>query len=358
MEDRRLNVRLISALALAVCGTVACSGQSTTSPTPPTATPTLGVIAPFSVQTTTPLSVTSGTIVVPVAAGGYSGPLTLSGASASAASGLTVTTTQTNVDPAGFPVLQSALRRSASLQTESAANPVTPLLYIDATFSANVTAGSEQLALTVPSSALIAGDTLYLAFYDPGNSAYGWQEGWTGAGVVSGTTVTFTRSAGFGFTGGVPYGFALFAIGSTAPAPTPAPTASPSAAPSVSPSASPTAAPTVAPTAAHLVYSGPLDGTTPEVTVFAPSVSATTVPGSTATFGISEAGYGGLFTATAPVATCGSIGTISPTQGTSFTFTASTAPTPGTCAITVSDSFGRTLTVVGSYTPSTPIGVQ
>jgi len=103
-----------------------------------------------------------------------------------------------------------------------------------------------------------------------------------------------------------------------------------------------------APTRAAIVYSGPLDGATPEIDLYAPSGT-----GSSGSFTASEAGWTGATygkSLSATTSGCGSIGTVSPASGTSFTFTIVASPAVGTCTITLSDGLGETTPVKGTYT--------
>jgi hypothetical protein len=103
-----------------------------------------------------------------------------------------------------------------------------------------------------------------------------------------------------------------------------------------------------APTRAAIVYSGPLNGTTPEIDLYAP-----TGTGASGTFTASEVGWTGATYGKALTATtsgCGSIGTVSPNSGTSFTFSVASTPLVGSCTITLSDGLGETQNITGTFT--------
>lgn len=110
------------------------------------------------------------------------------------------------------------------------------------------------------------------------------------------------------------------------------------------------------PTLKPLTYSGPLDGGTPEIDLY-----ATSGTGSSGTFTISEAGLTNApynKNVTASLASgCSSIGSLSPSSGTSFTATAVASPTSGTCTVTISDGLGQSSSVTLTYTVSS-FGVQ
>jgi hypothetical protein len=107
---------------------------------------------------------------------------------------------------------------------------------------------------------------------------------------------------------------------------------------------------TFTPTLSSIVYSGPLNGSTPEIDLYAP-----TGTGSSGAFTASEAGLTNApynKSLNAGTTGCGSIGTVSPAGGTSFTFTAVGSPAAGSCSINVTDGLGQSKTVTGTYTTS------
>ena len=94
-----------------------------------------------------------------------------------------------------------------------------------------------------------------------------------------------------------------------------------------------------------IVYSGPLNGTTPQITLTPFSTSGA--------FAASEVGwtnapYNKSLTATA-AAGCSTVGTTSPSSGTSFTTTAAASPNSGTCTLTLSDFSGGSTTAVALF---------
>jgi hypothetical protein len=102
--------------------------------------------------------------------------------------------------------------------------------------------------------------------------------------------------------------------------------------------------------ATTITYSGPTVSNNPELDLYAP-----TGTGSSATFSASEAGwtnapYNQIFATT--LTGCGSIGTLSPTSGTSFTFSAIGNPVAGSCTIKLNDGAGQSKSITATYTTS------
>jgi hypothetical protein len=113
----------------------------------------------------------------------------------------------------------------------------------------------------------------------------------------------------------------------------------------------------VATTNAPIVYNGPLNGTTPEIDLYAP-----TGVGSSGTLGLTQTGFTNAPFAMAysavPNAACASIATVSPSAGTTFTVTALAAPVAGSCSISfVNQVSGQSQAVVVTYT-SAQTGIQ
>jgi hypothetical protein len=113
---------------------------------------------------------------------------------------------------------------------------------------------------------------------------------------------------------------------------------------------------TFTPTLSPIVYTGPLNGPTPEIDLY-----ATSGTGASGTFSVSEAGltntpYNKTLTAT-PSGSCATIGNLSATVGTSFAATAVSSPTAGSCSISVTDGLGQSKSVTLTYTTS-HFGVQ
>jgi len=109
---------------------------------------------------------------------------------------------------------------------------------------------------------------------------------------------------------------------------------------------------TFAPTLQPIVYTGPLNGSTPEIDLY-----ATSGTGSTGAFTASETGwtngpYSKNLSLTVP-AGCSTIATASPASGTSFTVTSAASPAAGTCTMTLGDSVGQTKALTVTYSTST-----
>src|ERR1700692_179270 len=109
---------------------------------------------------------------------------------------------------------------------------------------------------------------------------------------------------------------------------------------------------TFAPALQPIVYTGPLNGSTPEIDLY-----ATSGTGSTGAFTASETGwtngpYSKNLSLTVP-AGCSTIATASPASGTSFTVTSGASPAAGTCTMTLGDSVGQTKALTVTYSTST-----
>jgi hypothetical protein len=114
---------------------------------------------------------------------------------------------------------------------------------------------------------------------------------------------------------------------------------------------------TFTPTLNPIVYTGPENGATPEIDLY-----ATSGVGSSGTFTAQEAGWTDapyLKSITqSEAAGCSSIATTSPASGTSFTTSVAGSPSPGTCTLTLSDfTRGQTQSVTLTYTASN-LGVE
>lgn len=123
--------------------------------------------------------------------------------------------------------------------------------------------------------------------------------------------------------------------------PTPAATATPTPAPTATPTPAPTATPTAAPPTP-----APLSLSTASVSL--------TAAGQSATFSVSESGYGGALTAANGTPSCSGIATFSPAgaSGPSATFTV-TAVAAGQCTIVVSDTHGQSISETVYVTTTT-----
>ena len=110
-------------------------------------------------------------------------------------------------------------------------------------------ASTPGFTFTYPTgTAFNAGESLYVAFFDPAHAANGWTA-LAGPGVISGQTVTFaSANIPTSFAATTSYQFALIGTTQTLAVPTPAPTSAPTGTPTAAPTATPTTAPTPAPT--------------------------------------------------------------------------------------------------------------
>ncbi len=119
---------------------------------------------------------------------------------------------------------------------------------------------------------------------------------------------------------------------------------------------SPSTTATFAPALQPITYTGPLVNGSPEIDLY-----ATSGTGSSATFTAGEVGltnspYNKPLTVT-PAASCGTIASVSPASGTSFTVNAVSSPAAGSCTLTIADGLGQSKTVTVTYT-TTGFGVQ
>ncbi len=69
--------------------------------------------------------------------------------------------------------------------------------------------------MTVPSSALVAGATYYVAFFDPNATNLGWQADFAGPASVSGNVLTLALTSGVTFVSRTTYALTVYAISST-----------------------------------------------------------------------------------------------------------------------------------------------
>jgi hypothetical protein len=346
-----------------------CSGGST--PAPPTAQPTA---APGS-------SITS-LVAVP----GTAGSLALSsiggntpsfGINAGAPAGLTLTATESLIAPPHAPViLASAVRKTAS----ATPSPVTPFLFITATFSAAVPSGivaSEVIALasTLPQIAN------YFCEIDDITGGTASPLGTIGPIVPVNGSATFgngSGGAGQGLAAGHTYLFQFYELPIPAPTPTPTATATstatatPSAAPSTtqSPAVSPTITPTPTPTGPAtpvpaFTFSGPSVSAPSANPSAAPAAMVVPATGSYGTFGAqatvtwgSSSGSSAFVLSTA----LGTPGDISP--GNQFPLYTGSAATPlfyvlvsTTAAVSFSQSPAITVTVSHGFGSTNTCGL-
>jgi hypothetical protein len=260
--------------------------------------------------------------------------------------------------------LQSALRAAAARRQIAAAVTPSAILFIEAEFSATITASGGTLALTVPSGTLVASDTYYLAFFDPNTLSLGWQLDWAGPASVSGNGLTFALPA-VDFLGLTTYGFAVYGISASGAQPTPIPTVAPSTSPSASPTPTPSTSPSGSPTASPTPTATPTPTPTPTATAtatVAPNVlqaNPTNVeipaPGvaDAQTVVVTESGYNGTLSQTnscgggTPIASFSAANASGPTWNLVVT-----GLSAGTCVATVSDTNAQTVTLSISVTSS------
>lgn len=117
---------------------------------------------------------------------------------------------------------------------------------------------------------------------------------------------------------------------------------------------------TFTPTLQPIAYSGPLNGSTPEIDLYASSGYGSTFSFNASEVGWTNAPYGKSLAVNA--STCSTFATATagvdvPATGTPIAVAAIASPVAGTCTMTVSDPLGQTKSVVGTYT-STGIGIQ
>lgn len=114
---------------------------------------------------------------------------------------------------------------------------------------------------------------------------------------------------------------------------------------------------TFTPTLNPIVYTGPENGTSPEIDLY-----ATSGTGSSGTFTAQEAGWTDApyskSIAQSETAGCSNIAMTSPASGTSFTTSVASSPSAGSCTLTLSDfTGGQTKSVTLTYTQSN-LGIE
>jgi len=235
---------IVVALAALIAG---CNGGSATPP--PFNTGTLVTPSPTPSPTPNPATAT-GTLATSMTTStslslGPIGPGdigTTSCAPASAASNLVIVYSLSQ--PAGTPTVASVKRVPRTIGVAG----ITPFGYFTVTPSATVTCpNTPTYSMTFP-----AGTTLpnpansYVAMYDPGNAATGWNA-ITGPATISGNTISWTTN-GFpiSLVAARTYAFVLFTAGAAPTLATPTPTPTPT------PSPTPTPTPTPSPVPLHL----------------------------------------------------------------------------------------------------------
>jgi hypothetical protein len=242
-------VATIFALALASCG----GGNVNTTPvSQPNVTPTapalqsLTAFAPVGVNATVPASAafTFPTLTPPAGVdAGLSGAITMPAQTAGGTGATAQATMQTSL-PAGAPALASLARAEAqSLRsTQNEAVPVTGIVFFTETFI-----GSAKYTFSAPPSLVVGlpagyftvpGIAYYISLYDPTQPTAAWQSRFMTCTPAAGgnfLSCVPTNSGTYSVVGNASYSFALYAVSTSATAPTPAPTASPVAPPTIAP---------------------------------------------------------------------------------------------------------------------------
>jgi len=258
---------LTAPLCVAIAATLAACGSSSSSPSPtPSATATASAVpTAVPIPTAAPFTSQASVVSVPSVAASVALP-TIAGFSGSIdfgiptilAPGTTISTTVSNVAPTAANVPALSVLRHALAQRESASanGAAVVLVYNDLLYSSAVTyAKAPSLVTTVPSADIVAA-SYYLALYDPTRPSLGWQRGFEGPAVVTGSTLAFSSAAltPFTFAANADYYLAIYATSTAAAAPTPAPSIAPIAPATATPGPSPTptavasATPTASPT--------------------------------------------------------------------------------------------------------------
>ncbi len=344
-----------AAFALAVAAVaVGCGGGGGSSGggggTPPTTAPTT---APTAVPTATPVALpsqaafapVSTTAAFPAAAGGsyavavptnvpYPTSISFPASGANVPAGTNVTSTLTNVQPAGLPVISSFARSVQSTRSPQLDAPPTVIEFVQLLLTQTATfANGPSITVGLPSSFAGVSGVAYWAALCPG-SCTSWTYG-IPATVMSGNSVSFVITPLTTVTANVTYTIGIYAISASAPTPSPAPTSS-------APAPTPTPAfPVAAPT-----------------TVAFTSLSATPAPVT-----VTEAGYTGNFSVTIPSGTCSPAPSASPGQPVTVSPASAANPatfnvtpvTAGACLLVFSDSAGRSATVNAGVTLTTGI---
>jgi len=242
------------ALALAALAVAGCAGGSSGSSTP---------VTESSVNGTSVLSLTTGSVPVPAAGGTSATFLTGPGASADTVVSVSASTTA----PANS-LAPAAIRRTAAV------TGVVPFYYV--TFSVSVSTPQSVFVSQVLSLASPAAGVTYYEEVDDTTSAPGSKLLTSPAGVVSGSTVTFTPqwAAGSTFVPGHTYTAMFYDVPGLA-SPTPAPSGASTAAPSgtVTPSPAPTF--TATPVGAATPTPTPTPEPTTQSTAFTAGVAQT-----------------------------------------------------------------------------------
>jgi len=214
---------LSTSIVLAACGG---GGGGSVSPSSST-TPTPGATAtPVSSESESVQLSGTGTTTASYSLSSLTATVGYPSSSTSSASLATIFSTN---QPASVPTIQSMVRKPANI----GASPLAVLAYLSITANATTTlSGYPALQLVVPASVLSAAQYSYVAWYNPANSAGGWNIV-EGPGTVSGTTLNFTSATpGPTLQANQTYYLAVFTLASAAPTPTPTSVPTPTPAPS------------------------------------------------------------------------------------------------------------------------------
>ena len=221
-----------------------CSGGGPSNPVP-VPTPTPAATAPVVSQSPFAASannVALGNTLTYPAAGGYAAQVALGAATIPAGTTATLST------QSAAPTNAAPMSRIRAAQPQSALASAV-LVYLSFTPSNTVTA-TDTYTVTVPAGVQPANTTLWLALYDPLRPSLGWQTGFAGPAVASGSSITFSAPA-YTYVGGQTYSVSVYAISSGGATPSPAPSISPL--PSPSGGSTPTPSPSPTPTAGGVV---------------------------------------------------------------------------------------------------------
>lgn len=198
--------------------------------------------------------------------------------------------------PAGTPAVAAIRRAPRSIGGASISTFGFSTLMPDVT----VTMPTPAFSMTFPAGATVPTAASYVAMFDPGNAAAGWNTV-SGPGTVVGNTISWTTgSTPLIFVAGSVYSFAFFtsistlAVATPTPTPSPTPTVMPTATPTPTLTPTPTPTPTPSPTPPvpsllRFVQGSPDSGTAPSGMV---DVCIDTLPFGGATPGPTVA-YGG-----------------------------------------------------------------
>jgi hypothetical protein len=215
--------RLFIIVALAAIA----AGCNTSNGTVPLPTQTPGPIASASGILTTSTTLSSSLTLGPVGPFGSTVTGTTSCTPASAVAHLSIVFSLSA--PTGTPAVAAMRRRPQNIGGAS----IVPFGYFTVTPDVNVTCpNTPSFAIAFsPGATLPSAGSAYVAIYDPGNAAAGWNT-IEGTAAVNGNTLIWTTGgAPFALVAGRTYSFVLFTTSSTLVVPTPTPTPTPAPTP-------------------------------------------------------------------------------------------------------------------------------